>query len=186
MASAPLPSPDETPPAQSEPSGAPEKKRRKWAVDPGLASIIVALIPIVGALGGYIGHATAPSKSLSPAASASPSSAASVTIDAPVSGKVKQESTYTGSIINLHPGDSVWVFFQGFDKNGSIDPQTYPTSGPCVVDFSKNTWSCGEVFVGKSGVDSATYRVCPAVLNFTESHAVVELLEKAAVDAKGS
>jgi hypothetical protein len=178
--------PPAIPPTEPKPEGAKEKKKRKFELDPGLALVIATSITVAaGGCGALIAHLTASSGSPIPAASTASSAPASVSIDSPVSGTIERESTYTGSIRNFHPGDSVWVFFQSVDKEGNINPETYPTSGPCVVDFAKNTWNCDEVFVGKI-TDSATYRVCAAILNFSESHAVVKLLEIAAANVKGS
>lgn len=177
--------PPATPPSQAPPTAT---GKRKWAVDQGVATIVAAVASIIAALigvgGGWlIGHFTASNTSQSPSASTS-SVPASVSIDSPV-GKITQETSFTGGITNLQAGESVWVFFQAEDKFGNINPVTYPTSGPCVVDFVKNTWNCDDVYVGKI-TDSATYRICPAVLNFTQSNDVVKLLEAAAAVAANS
>jgi hypothetical protein len=174
--------PPATPPAQVKPVGGKKKKKRKWGVDQGLATIVGAVIGVAGSL--LVVHFTASSASPAPAVSTSSSVPVSVSIDSPV-GKIKQETYFTGGITNLQPDESVWVFFQAVDKSGNINPVTYPTSGPCVVDFAKNTWNCDDVYVGKI-TDSGTYRICPAVLNSSQSNEVVKLLEAEAVDPNSS
>lgn len=179
--------PSTTPPAQPKPSGPKKKKKRKWVVDQGLATIVGAVIGVAGSL--LVVHFTAasasPTSSASPAtsASASPNAAASVTLNPPVNGDIKHQTSFSGHEANLQPGESVWTFFQVVEqKSGKTNPTTYPTQGPCVIDFSSKTWKCDNVYVGHVS-DNETYQICPAILNFSQSATVVKLLANAAVDS---
>jgi hypothetical protein len=99
----------------------------------------------------------------------------------PASGNIHWETSFAGGVTNLHPGESVWVFYQAMDKRGNISSMTFPAHGPCVVDFVKNTWKCDAVYVGNP-VDTGKYRICPAVLTFSQASEAVMLLQVAAAD----
>jgi hypothetical protein len=158
------------------------KKQQKRKLRQPLANVIVAGIAVIGfPVSGFVGHIW-PSGGPSNSDTSTSSVPASISIDSPQSGEIKQVSTLTGSITNLPPGGSVWVFFQSVDS-GNADPNVYPIFGPCVVDSAKNIWRCENAYIGKPK-DTRMFRVCPAVLTSGESREVVELLEIAADEKK--
>jgi hypothetical protein len=158
-------------------------KRTARQVDVGLATIVAACILAGGGVAGvFIGRATAPSNtatSTTPKATPgkSTSSPASVTITPPVSGNIPFESTLSGQIVNLQSGQLVWTFFRNVSSDGSLASQVYPIAGPCVVNFTDQTWTCAKAYIGKQKDDHGAYRVCAAILNFQESFEVVQLIE---------
>lgn len=103
---------------------------------------------------------------------------ASATIMQPVSGNINFVNTLSGEVFNLQRGELVFTFFQVVNTNGSINPQTYPASGPCEVNFTDQTWVCHNAYIGKIR-DNGIYRVCAAVINFSDAYAVVELIKNA-------
>jgi hypothetical protein len=159
-----------------------DKKQQKRKLSQPLANVIVAGIAVIGlAVSGFVGHIW-PSGSSSNFGTSTSSAPASISIDSPQSGEIKQVSTLTGSVTNLPPGSSIWVFFQSVDS-GNVDQNVYPIFGPCVVDSAKNIWQCESAYIGKPK-DTRMFRVCPAVLTSGESREVVELLEIAADEKK--
>jgi hypothetical protein len=183
----------ETPPAQPQPSPAgpqpsPQGKR-KLELDQGVATVLAAVITVIAlGIGGLVGHfwlstgSPNPGGSPTPAASTSSSVPASVTIYPPANGDITHQTSFSGRVANLQPGQSVWTFFQVVEKSGKINPTTYPAEGPCVIDFSSQTWKCDNVYVGHVS-DNETYQICPATLNLSQSAEVVKFLENAAADS---
>lgn len=176
-----------TSPAPGKTSGVKNHKRRKLAVDPGLAAIVAAVIAAAaGVVGGFIGNAST--------SGPGPGSAASnpkgrivntiVTITPPITGDIRFESTLSGHVSDLQKGNMIWTFFQVIQSSGQVDPMTYPTNGPCTVNFSKGTWACPDVYVGKQK-DSGTYRICVAVINFSEARTAVGLDENSELQDTG-
>jgi hypothetical protein len=151
--------------------------RPKRTVDGGVATIVAAVILAVGGVAGvFIGRATAsgtPSTSTTSKATPDPASA---TITLPTTGDIPYMSALSGNVDNLQRGQLVWTFFQIVNANGSLNPQTYPTDGPCAVDFKDQTWVCHNACVGMPK-DKQTYRVCVAIINFSDAYAVVKLVE---------
>jgi hypothetical protein len=166
------PIPPVTPPTQAHPN-------KRWSLDQGVATVVGAIIGVAGSL--LVVHFTTSSSTPSDAASTPSSTPASVSIYSPASGNIHWETSFAGDVTNLHPGESVWVFYQAVDKRGNASPMTFPTRGPCAVNFAKNTWKCDHVYVGKP-TDKGKYRICPAVLNFSQSNEVVRLLQVTAAD----
>jgi hypothetical protein len=182
-----------TPPAQPQPSPAASQPstqgKRKLQLDPGVATVLATLITVIGAgIGWLIVHffpsAGSPNPENSPTSAASTSYIvpASVTIYPPKNGDITHQTSFSGGVTNLQPGQSVWTFFQVMGKGGKINPTTYPTEGPCVIDFSSQTWKCDNVYVGHVS-DNETYQICPAILNLSQSAEVVKFLENAAADS---
>jgi hypothetical protein len=165
---------------QASISGKPEQVntsgKSKWAVDAGWATIMAALITVLGgfSLTYFLGQSTA-------AKNASTGSRANdgvtiATISPPMTGDISFENTLYGHISNLQRGESLWTFFQVVKRDGSINSQTFPITGPCTVSFTSNIWTCHNAYIGTIK-DEETYRVCVAVLNFSEAHMVTELIE---------
>lgn len=102
----------------------------------------------------------------------------SVTITPPVTGDIKFVSTLYGHVSNLQRGELIWTFFQAVYPNGSVNRQTYPASGPCGVNFTDRTWVCHNAYIGRE-IDNGVYRVCAAIINFSDAYAVVKLVENA-------
>jgi hypothetical protein len=187
-----------TPPAQSQssPTGqspsqaGPQpksKEKKKIEVDPGLATIVAAGVGLLGVVIGVVGavvvaHVSASTASPSHAASASPSAPASVVINPPSNDKIPHQANFFGHVTNLQPGESVWTFFQVVEKGGKVNPTTYPTEGPCAINYASQTWKCDNVYVGHVK-DSEMYQICPAILNSSQSSEVVKSLENSAVDS---
>lgn len=148
---------------------------RRWKIDNGIAQIAAAFILVAGTA--FVTRATT-HQNTTPSPSTSQTiahSAASVTISEPQSGHVTWETTLDGQAVNLQRGQLVWTFAQ-LMTNGSIGPFTYPTSGPCTVDYASGTWVCHNVYIGNEN-DTETYRVCVAILDYAEAFRVVGLLE---------
>jgi hypothetical protein len=164
---------------QSDSPGQPNSPRKhRWAIDSGLAQIIAALIAVAGSLiiAYFLGQSHATKNTTSPSAPKITHGVARATITPPTTEKIPFASTLSGRVFNLQRGELVWTFFQAVRSNGSFDSQTYPTSGPCKVDFAKNTWTCRDAYIGTIR-DHRTYSVCVAVLNFTQAYTVGKLIE---------
>jgi hypothetical protein len=153
-------------------------KRGKWTVDIGLATIIAAIIVAVASVAGvfFIGRATSGASPVptAPGASHSP---ASVVITEPPAGNTTFKTTLSGDVSNLQSGQLIWTFVQAVNNNNSFSPDTYPTEGPCSVNYNNGTWICSGVYIGDPK-DTGTYRVCAAVVDSSDAFAIVELLEQ--------
>lgn len=153
----------------------PIKRRRK--VDIGVATIVAAVILACGGVAGvFIGRATTSGTSSTSTTSRASNAPTSVTITPPTTGTIPWINTLSGHVVNLQRGELLWTFFQTVNGNGSIASQTYPTSGPCTINSRSKTWTCRKAYIGKP-VDHGTYRICVAVLNFSEAYSVVKLIE---------
>lgn len=151
--------------------------RRRRTVDAGLATIVAACILAGGGVGGgFIGRATASGTTLTSTTPKATPAPASVTIAPPTTGDIPYYSTLSGRVYNLQRGQLVWTFFQLVSVDGSLGSQTYPTNGPCTVNYASQTWICPNAYIGKE-TDNEIYRVCAAILNFSEAFAVVKLIE---------
>jgi hypothetical protein len=161
-----------------------QKGQGKWKLDAGWATVIsaaigaVALIAVAFFAGTNVPAST--SMSSSPSASRSP---VSVTINPPLTGDISHLDSYSGNAINLAPGQLIWTFNQSVNgKTGSISPRTYPDTGPCLIDYSKQTWTCSNIYVGNVN-DTGIYHVCVAVLTAPDAFAVVSLLRNTLANA---
>lgn len=163
---------------QPDPPGrANNSHKRSWTIDAGLAVIIAALIGLVPAtVTFFVGRSTVSGTKSNSSTSKGAHGAASATITPPATGKVPFVSALSGRVANLQRGELVWTLFQVVNRNGSFGSQTFPTSGPCNVDFSSDTWTCRDAYIGKVS-DNKTYRVCVVVLSFSEAYDVVKLIE---------
>lgn len=100
-----------------------------------------------------------------------------MTITSPLTGIINYPDSYSGKAFNLRPGQLVWTFNQPVNTGtGAIDQATYPDSGPCDVNYSRQLWVCHKVYIGRVQ-DTGTYRVCVAILNTTQAFEVVTLLK---------
>jgi hypothetical protein len=135
--------------------------KHRWSVDPGLATIVAASIAaLVAVAGGVIGRVTAPGATSGSTISKVTQGTPSATITAPTTGKVPFASTLSGRVVNLQRGELVWTFFQMVNGNGSLGSQTYPTSGPCNINFTSNTWTCRDAYIGKISDHWHVSRLC--------------------------
>jgi hypothetical protein len=158
--------------AQADTSG-----KRRLTVDIGLATIIAACILAGGGVGGiFIGRATTSGTTPTLTTSKENHGPASVTIGSSSTGDIPYYSTLHGRVFNLQAGQLVWTFFQPVNASGSYGSQTYPTAGPCTVNLANHAWACSKAYIGKLK-DNGIYRVCAAILNFSEAYTVVKLIE---------
>jgi hypothetical protein len=152
-------------------------KRRKFKIDGGVATIIAAIILAAGGVVGVIiGRATASGGASASTASDASHGAASVTITEPPSGDVRFNTNLSGNVSKLQRGELIWTFAQPVNNDGSFSPDTYPTTGPCTVNYTKGTWICSNVYIGDAK-DSGAYRVCAAIVNSPNTFIIVQLLE---------
>jgi hypothetical protein len=152
-------------------------KRRTFKIDGGVATIIAAIILAAGGVAGVaIGRATASGGASASTASDASHGAASVTITEPPTGDVKFNTNLSGKVSKLQRGELIWTFAQPVNNGGSFSPNTYPTTGPCTVNYTNGTWICNNVYIGDVK-DSGTYRVCAAIVNSPDTFIIVQLLE---------
>jgi hypothetical protein len=152
-------------------------KRHTFKVDGGWATIIAAVILASGGVVGVvIGRATASGGASASTAPDASHGTASVTITEPPSGDVTFNTKLSGNVSNLQRGELIWTFAQAVNNGGSFSPETYPTTGPCTVNYTNSTWICSNVYIGDTK-DSGTYRVCAAIVNFSDTFTIVQLLE---------
>jgi hypothetical protein len=137
----------------------------------GAAAIIIAALISAGALI----YANRPQPSAPETTPASKATAASVTIKPPPNGEVPWANTLTGRVHNLQRGQSIWTFSQSFDNNAP-DPNTYPNTGPCTVDYANHEWTCPMAYIGNKS-STGPYHVCAGILTFGQAFDVVALLE---------
>ena len=149
-------------------------KHHKRTVDIGVATIVAACITAILGIVGlvYVARVTAPTS----AAPKTSHGTVHISITSPATATISYQSTLSGTINNLQPGQLVWTFFQFVNRNGTLGSQIYPTSGPCRVDFTSHIWTCPGAYIGAIN-DSHSYRVCAAILNFSEANATVNLIE---------
>jgi hypothetical protein len=152
--------------------------KRSLTVDVGVATIIAALIVTCGSVAGgvLIGRATAPRTTPTSTTPKEANGPATATITPPPTGDIPYFSTPHGHVANLQRGQLVWTFFQPVNANGSFGATTYPTAGPCAVNFASGAWTCRDAYIGKPK-DTGIYRVCVAILSFSQAYAVVKLIE---------
>jgi hypothetical protein len=168
-------------PSLQRPDNPPESDvaagRPKRTVDAGVATVVAAIILAIGGVaGGFISHAIAPTSKTASSRKPAVRGLAEVTITPPRTGDVKFESTMSGKVVNLQAGQLVWTFTQGVNRDGSFRPETYPSSGPCDVNYTSHRWVCHHVYVGIKK-DRETYRVCAAILSLRQAFTVVQVLE---------
>lgn len=157
---------------QPDPAG-----KHKLTVDIGVATIVAAVILAGGGVAGiFIGRATTSGTASALTTSKQAHEPASATITPPVTGDVPYSSTFFGRVDNLQTGQLVWTFFQPVNANGSFGSTTYPTAGPCTINFASRVWTCHKAYVGKPN-DNGIYRVCAAILNLPQAYTVVKLIE---------
>ena len=164
--------------------------KRKRSMDVGWATALVALATVVSAsitlAGTYLVKPASSGAKPASTASKSAEGPTSVTITPPESGTIHHLDSYSGKVYNLRLGQLVWTFNQSVArKTGSISPVTYPDSGPCVVNYSKRTWACDNVYVGSTN-DTGMYRVCAAILSSSDAFAVVDLLRNTLANKKAN
>ena len=116
-----------------------------------------------------------PAKKATPLVSTLAHGPASVTIKPPRSFDIPLINNFSGSEVNLQPGQLVWTFNQNIESDGKISPTTYPDSGPCTVNYALGTWDCRGIYIGNT-TDNRYYHVCAAVLSASDALAVVNLL----------
>jgi len=165
------------------PPDSPEKRKR--AVNANVATILAACILAIGTVGGaYIGRATASKTTPTPTASAAAHGPPTLTITPPNKFTIPLINTFSGSAINLQPGQIVWTFNQYVaGKHKLFSKDTYPNSGPCVVDYARQTWTCPNIYIGSVN-DNNFYHVCAAILSPSDAFVVVNLLRNTFANRK--
>ena len=116
-----------------------------------------------------------PGKKATPLVSTLAHGPASVTIKPPRSFDIPLINNFSGTEVNLQPGQLVWTFNQNIEGSGKFSPTTYPNSGPCTVNYARGKWSCRGIYIGNT-TDDRYYHVCAAVLSTSDALAVVNLL----------
>lgn len=152
----------------------PKKSKKRWKLNPARATILAALIAVVGGVAGaYIAPqhgATTP-----PAASVSSTSLgpATLSIVEPPAADIHFEDNYHGRVTNLRPGQLIWTFNQTV-TGGKVSEKVYPDTGPCTVNYSQHQWKCIGVYVGSAPPDHNTYIVCAAIIDTQTAFAIVD------------
>jgi hypothetical protein len=161
-------------------------ERRKWSIDVGWATLIAGALSALAVLAAsfYAGTRVPASAPAAPPALTTAQGPARVTINLPLTGDIHHLDSYSGKALNLKPGQLVWTFNQSVSKDGSFSTNTYPDSGPCMIDYKQRTWSCPHIYVGNPN-DNGTYRVCAAILNASDAFTVVELLRNTLASVRG-
>jgi hypothetical protein len=160
----------------SSKGGTPEKHRR--VVDIGRATILAACITAAGVvLAAFIGgRASVSGATPTPTASSKATyGPTSVAITPPKNFNIPLVNTLSGHEVNLQHGELVWTFNQYVSKDGSFSQRTYPNSGPCTVDYTRQTWVCSNIYIGSAN-DNRSYKVCAAILSTSDALQVVNLL----------
>ena len=160
------------------------KGQGKWKLDAGWATVISAAIGAVALLAvAFFAGTNVPASTSTSSSSSASHGHASVTINPPPTGDISHLDSYSGNAMNLAPGQLVWTFNQSVNvKTGSISPRTYPDTGPCLVNYSKQTWTCSNIYVGNVS-DTGTYYVCAAILTAPDAFSVVSLLRNTLANA---
>jgi hypothetical protein len=92
-----------------------------------------------------------------------PAPSISISEPAPGAGIAEYLGTVSGTVRNLRPGQTVWVFNDVANYPYSV----YLNTGPCAV--SGTNWTCGYIYVGPASDNTQTFAIWAAVVSSQQS-----------------